>query len=143
MWEFMQTMRIYQAQSDAQDAKSAAFDAQTETRYLKDRIQTLEESAERLSLATMALAAILRDRFSITEKEIDLKIQDIDLRDGKLDGRFRQPTNQCTKCRYLNAANRRRCLYCGDPLPARSTLFAPPPIGQDHLPDSDPPPKKP
>jgi hypothetical protein len=140
-WDLMQHFQIHQAQADAESAKSTANDAQMENRLLKERIQTLEETVERLSLATMATAEILRDRFGVTEKELEAKIQEIDLRDGKLDGRFRQPRIKCPQCRYINAANRCNCLFCGKPLPVQSALFVSPTIKND--PDWDAPPKKP
>lgn len=132
-WEFMQQHQISQANWTAQDARHAADGAQTEARYLKDRIQDLERTVERLSLATLALAEILRDRVNVTEAEIDAKIQEIDLRDGKLDGRLRGSGQDCPQCHRPNASRRRACLYCGESLPGDSYLFAPPASGSGHV----------
>ncbi len=125
LWDLIQQAQIGRARDDSRDAKSAAADAQGEIRFLKDRLLCLEQSVERLSLATMAIAEILRDRFHITEVEIEARIEEIDLRDGKLDGRLRQPANECVHCRRTNAARRSNCLYCGESLPIRSTIFGP------------------
>ncbi|HWL08881.1 MAG TPA: hypothetical protein VNQ76_10770 [Planctomicrobium sp.] len=125
LWNLIQQAQIERARATSQNAKSTARDAQSEIRFLKDRVHDLELSLDRLSLATMAIAEILRDRSHITEEEIEAKIEEIDLRDGKLDGRLREPVTTCTSCDRTNPARRSQCLYCGESLPVRSTIFSP------------------
>lgn len=107
---------VAQGQSISHDAKSTALKAQSETRHLKNRIQILEETVDRLCLATIALGEIVQGRLNVSQAEIDAKIQEIDLRDGTLDGRFRSNRSECTKCHHANSGNRRKCLYCGESL---------------------------
>jgi|GEM_PF-330613 len=125
-WELMQQAQISRAHSAALNARSVAASAQEENRYLKIRIEHLEETVERLSLMCMAVAEIVRDRVGVSQQEIEAKVQEIDLRDGKLDGRLRSATCDCTHCRHTNAPHRRNRLYCGETLPATSTLFPAP-----------------
>ena len=129
LWDLIQQSQIGHAESVAENAKSTAADALQESRLLKNRIQQLEETVERLSLAAIAVAEILRDRLGVTEAEIEAKVQEIDLRDGKLDGRLRAPTNDCESCHHTNSPNRSKCLYCGAALPSSSGLFPSPPSG--------------
>jgi hypothetical protein len=126
LWDLIQQAQISQAKWEAQNANSTAVDVQVENRLVKGRIEKLEETVDRISLAAMAVAEIVRDRLGVTQDEIEAKVQEIDLRDGKLDGRLREPTNDCTHCHHINAPHRRKCLYCGEPLPAGSGLFSPP-----------------
>jgi hypothetical protein len=126
LWDLIQQAQISDAKWKAQDAKSAAANAQQTMRHLQSQLHTLEERFERLSLASMAVAEILFDRLSVTQAEIETKVQEIDLRDGKLDGRLRPATNDCSHCRHLNAAHRRKCLYCGESLATDSGLFPSP-----------------
>lgn len=115
--------RVEQAQWNADVAKSLAKETQLDTKSLQTRIRVLEQQCERLTLSAMAMAEILRDRLGVTEYEIEAKVTEIDLRDGKRDGQFRPPSGPCPNCRRENAPTRRNCLYCGEELSASSILF--------------------
>ncbi len=122
IWDLIQQSQIGHAKAVADDAKSTAAENQRETRLLDGRVEKLVETVDRLSLACMALAEILRERLDITEADIEAKVQEIDLRDGKLDGRLRASTNDCPQCHHTNSSNRRKCLYCGETLPYNSGI---------------------
>ena len=117
--------RIEQAKFDAADAKFSAQEAQLDAKQLQSRVRVLEQQCERLTLAAMAMAEILRDRMGVTEYEIEAKIKEIDLRDGRLDGKLspKPDSEPCQKCGQTNAAIRRHCLYCGAALASSSVLF--------------------
>jgi hypothetical protein len=68
---------------------------------------------------------MLRDKLGVTEAQIEATIRDIDLRDGKLDGKLDQPiqVKRCEACDRVNGQNRHRCLYCGKALKQESFLF--------------------
>ncbi|MBL8810664.1 MAG: hypothetical protein JNM43_10845 [Planctomycetaceae bacterium] len=121
--------RIERAKSDAIDAKQAARDALCDTRELQTKVRNLEQQCERLNLALMALAEILRDKLGITEEQIEEKLEEIDLRDGQLDGKYRPvpEPSRCPACARPNAPNRKSCLYCGTQISVRSNLFPEPP----------------
>lgn len=122
-WDFIQQGQIGRVAWTAQDANSTAKDSLAEARLLKTHLQTVEQTVERTVLAAMALAEILRDRLGVTETEIEAKIQEIDLRDGRLDGKLRTQIQSCQHCQRPNAAHRCACLYCGQQLDGRSPLF--------------------
>ena len=126
LWDLIQQAQIGQIKWKAQEAKTTAKDAQHETRILQNRTQSLEENLERLSLASMAIAEILCTRFGVTREEFESKVQEIDLRDGKLDGRLRLAAIDCLHCHHKNSAHRCRCLYCGETLPTGCGLFVAP-----------------
>ncbi len=123
LWEFFQMSRIERSRSEALDAQSTAREAQGDVRQLQLKVQVLEQQCERLNLAAMAMAEILRDRLGVTEKEIEAKLTEIDLRDGQLDGKLRPSLRECSKCQRTNAAIRQQCLYCGAALTSNSFLF--------------------
>jgi hypothetical protein len=66
---------------------------------------------------------ILRDRLGISGEEIEAKIHEIDMRDGKLDGTFRLPPKTCKECGRVSGPASASCLYCGAPLPKESVLL--------------------
>lgn len=104
MWNFLQLGRVEQAKWDAADAKISAQEAQLDARQLQSKVRVLELQCERLTLAAMAMAEILRDRLGVTEYEIEAKLTEIDLRDRRLDGQF---SPKPEPCRQTNAASRR------------------------------------
>lgn len=126
LWELFQQTRIAQAAWAADDAKSLANRAENETRRFEHRLQMLEQQNERLSLAVMALAEVLAEQRGITEDMIEAKMREIDLRDGKLDGKLRRPAKLCAACQRPSSPHRSNCLYCGAALPEDSVLFANP-----------------
>jgi hypothetical protein len=123
LWELFQTRQIERSRSASLEAQSTAREAQGDVRELQSKVRVLEQQCERLNLAAMAMAEILRDRLGVTEKEIEAKLTEIDLRDGHLDGRVRASLLSCSKCQRTNAANRQRCLYWGDALTTNAFLF--------------------
>lgn len=123
LWELFQMSRIEQSNWTAGDAKYFAKEAQGDARQLQLKLRALEQQCERLALAAMGMAEILRDRLGVTEQEIEAKITEIDLRDGRLDGRFRAGSAPCEQCQRPNAGSRSNCLYCGNPLASESFLF--------------------
>ncbi len=112
MWHFSEAM------TSASVAERTARNAQTNVDSLERRVQRLEQQVERLTLGSMALAELLRDRLDVPQAEIDAKVEEIDLRDGKLDGRLSRPLSVCPACQRTNTPQRSACLYCGKPLPA-------------------------
>ncbi len=102
---------------------SAAQKARRETRDLEQEIRVLEQQVGRLTLASMAMAEILRDHLGISGDVIQAKIREIDLRDGELDGTFRLPAKTCKECGRVSGPMSATCLYCGTALPKESFLI--------------------
>jgi cytochrome c553 len=128
LWELFQTSRIEQSNRNAANAEASAREAQGDVGDLQRRVHVLEKQCERLTLAAMAMAEIVRDKLKLSEHEIEAKLAEIDLRDGRLDGQFRPPAasssvTSCQDCHRPNGANRRQCLYCGTALLPGSFLF--------------------
>ncbi|TVR42413.1 MAG: hypothetical protein EA402_11740 [Planctomycetota bacterium] len=87
-------------------AQSAAAQAQDEVRALENRL-------ERMKLVTRALWEIVRDHTPITEAMLEAKVKQIDLRDGKADGRDGARISKCQKCGRTIQRGQDTCQYCG------------------------------
>lgn len=62
----------------------------------------------------MALWELLQQKAHVPEAEFMAKVQEIDLRDGKLDGKAgAAPARSCPSCQRMLSQRHRRCLYCG------------------------------
>lgn len=126
-WELYQYGRIQEASANADAARSASRTNETDIRQLDGAVNRLERQVERLTLANLALAQVLRDRLGVKQEEIEAVIRDLDLSDGKLDGRIDRPVQvkRCEACDRVNGPQRYSCLYCGKGLPQESFLFPP------------------
>ena len=94
------------ASADAAEATRAARRAETSTDVLQGQV-------DRLALAVEALWTLLRDKTGITDDELRDRIRDIDLKDGKLDGKVSRAPSTCQACGRVVSKRHRRCLYCG------------------------------
>jgi hypothetical protein len=75
----------------------------------------------KLFMITEAIWSILRDQCGYTDEHLIQMIQDIDLRDGKLDGKVAGSTGvrTCTKCGRTIMRKQSRCIYCGAEAPQK------------------------
>ena len=83
----------------------------------KAEIEALRFDVERLLLITEALWSIAKEKLECTDTDLTRRIADIDLEDGKLDGRkAKSPPRPCPHCQKILAKHRPRCLFCGKPV---------------------------
>lgn len=76
----------------------------------------LERRVDALTLTCQALWELTQGQLKLTDRQLLAKIQEIDLRDGKADGKITLTTGVCPKCKQRTSAARRRCVYCGTQL---------------------------
>ena len=55
-------------------------------------------------------------KFGVTDIELVERINDIDLSDGRLDGKVRKTTVACPKCNRTISQRFPQCMYCGQPI---------------------------
>ena len=108
-------------------AATRAYGAQVVTydRYTEDREAISQRLAQERGMtlvppydhpdvmAGQGTAALeLLTELGITQSQIMKKIEEIDLRDGKLDEKLSQPT-ECADCGHRISKRRTNCFYCG------------------------------
>ncbi len=99
--------RAHVAQSEAETASRAAADARSQA-------AAIQLDVEKLFMITEALWNILKEQHGYTDENLVQMVQDIDLRDGQLDGRVaRQPNPPCSQCGRTLLGKHPVCLYCG------------------------------
>ncbi|MDD5348740.1 MAG: hypothetical protein PHQ12_00885 [Chthoniobacteraceae bacterium] len=80
-------------------------------------VARLQVQVERLLMITEALWGILKEQHGFDDKELQKRIVEIDLRDGRMDGKVAAaPPTECPKCGRTIAKQSIRCMYCGEPL---------------------------
>ena len=123
MWEIYQTSAIGSAQRTAGNASGEARRAARTADESKSRVAELTARCDRLALTCQALWELLRDRLNLTEQQLLDRVQQIDLRDGKADGRMGSQVHQCPACERPVNSRRRQCLYCGEPMQPGTEVF--------------------
>lgn len=78
----------------------------------------LNQRMNKLLLTNVALMELLIEKTGITEDDIAKKISEIDLRDGKEDGKLNEratlpPAKDCPECDAKICRDFNRCLFCG------------------------------
>lgn len=115
-WDLFQSLQI-------RSASQTANEADIKTRRNEGDIAGLEEKIDVLALACHAMWEILREKHGVTTRELEDKIQALDLRDGKLDGRLDLRIKQCPDCGHRLNGRHKNCFYCGAAIPGGG-LFA-------------------
>ncbi|MDA1053775.1 MAG: hypothetical protein O3C40_25280 [Planctomycetota bacterium] len=110
LWDMIQQSQIHDAQSSAADA----FRRADQVRRDVDRSQA---TIDALALSCAAMWELLSEKLGVADQELMAKIEEIDLRDGKLDGKMPSAKQECPDCTRNNNSKRVRCIYCGTVLP--------------------------
>ncbi|MEM6583033.1 MAG: hypothetical protein AAF699_17270 [Pseudomonadota bacterium] len=106
-WNYFQQRQI-------RDGQVRADYASIDAKKANSSIAELEEKVDRLSLLCHALFEELQQATGLTEEQLRERITQIDLRDGKLDGKFKPETgNVCPECGHKNKSSRSNCYWCG------------------------------
>ena len=109
-WELHQTRRIGSAESAAAGASRKAASAKQEIMGLRDR-------CDKLLMVCEALWSIVREKHGLTEDDLINRVNDIDLQDGRLDGRTKKDvTARCPECDRTISRRHPKCIYCGTPI---------------------------
>ena len=105
-----QERRINAASNQATSAQNAA----ERTRW---EIDDLKRRTDALTIACQALWELVRTHSGMNDEMILHKMQEIDARDGKVDGKISTSLAACPACGRNSKAARKCCLYCGAALP--------------------------
>ena len=96
------------AQVDAQHARDVA----RESAMSSDKTR---KNTERLYLVVQAMWELLKDKAGLTDADLDAKVQEIDMRDGRLDGQVSTQTDPltCRQCGRTILSGQAQCSWCG------------------------------
>ena len=96
------------AQVDAQHARDVA----RESAMSSDKTR---KNTERLYLVVQAMWELLKDKAGLTDADLDAKVQEIDMRDGRRDGQDSTQTDPltCRQCGRTILSGQAQCSWCG------------------------------
>ena len=102
-WALKQS--VDKAQSDTGSSLASAA---------KSQADSLQLEVDKLSMIAEALWLILKDKCGCTDQELVAMIEQIDMRDGKRDGKIaKQAPKTCPNCGRTLMKRTAKCLYCG------------------------------
>ena len=70
-----------------------------------------------MALASQAMWELVSERAQLTDSDIRVKMEEIDLRDGSADGKMSGTLEACPTCGQKTNSVRKSCLYCGTEMP--------------------------
>jgi hypothetical protein len=97
-------------------AMSEASDASKESRAKRTDARQLADQLERTLLACEGMWTLVRDKLGLTDEDLVARINEIDLSDGRLDGKVRKTAVACPKCNRTISPRLPKCMYCGQPI---------------------------
>ena len=106
--QHIESAQNFIAQVDAQHARDVA----RESAMSSDKTR---KNTERLYLVVQAMWELLKDKAGLTDADLDAKVQEIDMRDGRLDGQDSTQTDPltCRQCGRTILSGQAQCSWCG------------------------------
>ena len=117
LWDLIQQRQIGKAREAASRAASSVSRTENE-------VAELERVIDSLALACQAMWELVREQGNLTDEVLLKRMQEVDLRDGKRDGRIGANASTCPACSRANNSRHERCVYCGELLPPSKHVFA-------------------
>lgn len=109
-------MTLYWSMAQNRAVADDVAQAQGTARRVGTNVKELEIRLDRTLLACEAMWTILRDKLGVTDQELVDRINEIDLSDGKLDGKVRKTAVACPTCKRTIGSRFPQCMYCGQPI---------------------------
>lgn len=106
LWDISQQHQIGQALDDSGRANHKANST-------TEQVRALEAGLQRISLASQAMWELLQERTGATGAELLQKISEIDLRDGRKDGKIGSTVVVCPQCARNVSSKKLSCIFCG------------------------------
>jgi len=92
---------------------AAARQAAMTANATRGEMVELREQVDRMMLLTQAMWELMAEKLHLTDQELEAKAQEVDLRDGKSDGKVSDHPLRCPNCNRVSNSRHRKCLYCG------------------------------
>jgi len=104
--------------------QQAANDATSAARRAENALARLEDALDRQALVIRTLLTACEKAGMFNESTFRELMNDVDLSDGRLDGKFKPQAGprECHACGKTNGKRAVTCMYCGVPLEGREIV---------------------
>ncbi len=99
--------------ADRAATQAEAADASREARAVRSSAREIETRLDRALMACEAMWSLVREKLEVTDLQLIDRINELDLSDGKLDGKVRKASVSCPSCGRTIARRFPNCMYCG------------------------------
>ena len=113
LYDIFQNFRMRQVVKDLDGTRTKTSDNSITLHELQDKV-------DHLSVVCLAMCELLEE-VGFNKSMLISKIEEVDRRDGKLDGRLASTSN-CNRCGRTVAVRHTHCLYCGIEMSRTSIL---------------------
>jgi len=98
----------------AERANMASAQAREMANRTETGIRLVQHDVERLFMIAEALWSLLKEQHGYTDDELAARVTQIDMRDGKLDGKVASNgVKTCPSCNRPLSKKHLSCMYCG------------------------------
>lgn len=87
--------------------------AESKVGFLEEHVRKLEGDLAKSLMISETLWELLRDKTGLTDDDLCQKISEVDMRDGKLDGKNQRKGVACPNCGRMVSPRHHTCIYCG------------------------------
>lgn len=122
-WELYQVGQIRGASNAASEAITRSRNVESRANFAEKDIQELQRRVDSIALACQAMWELVAERNGLTDADLLQRMTEVDLRDGKADGKMTQVPKTCTACDRPVNPRRRQCMYCGEKMPENHEPF--------------------
>jgi hypothetical protein len=110
IWDVFQQYQIHKLNKTFDAAKDVVAQEQAGQAAT---LGQMEEKFDRLALICRAMLELLEERTGLTDQDLVKKIAEVDIRDGKADGKMTAKAKPCPSCGSMMSPRFNRCLFCG------------------------------
>lgn len=103
----------YEATRANRKSDETSLKLETAKSNIGDEISRVHERVDHLALLCRAMFELLQERTDIKDADLAKKMEEIDLRDGRRDGKMGSAITKCPDCGRTVSPKFRKCLYCG------------------------------
>ena len=104
---------IFWNQKETTVVKDTSSKTLNSVQSLSTELSQQEKRIDKLIMINQALWFFLKEHLNLTEDDLFAKVEEIDLLDGKLDGKVKIQAKKCPKCDRVVSLKHDKCLYCG------------------------------
>ena len=90
-----------------------AAEAKGDVRATRRNLGELDARLDRTLLACEAMWTLLREKLGVSDLALIERINELDLSDGRLDGKVRKTPVSCPSCGRTLSRKFPKCMYCG------------------------------
>lgn len=113
IWDLIQHRQIQRAEENVELARKES-DRVDERLHFES--QRLEAKIDALALVCEAMWELVSERTALSRDDILSKMDEIDRRDGRADGKISGKPSRCTRCYRPVHTSQPKCMYCGAPV---------------------------